>query len=78
MASEQGLGKANSIELPDELLEKRADWAVWDYIKELQRQIRELTSEVHCRTGHGAESGGHLEYVQGKLDELLSFARGSL
>lgn len=33
--------------------------------------ILSLRTEVNCRIEHGAESGGHLEYVQEKLDEIL-------
>jgi len=34
--------------------------------------VRILRNEVNCRIEHGAKSGGHLEHVQGKLDEILS------
>jgi len=48
-------------------------------IKELQEcsdnakldPLRELYSEVDCRIEHGAESGGHLEYVRTKLREII-------
>jgi hypothetical protein len=40
----------------------------------LADDVRALHAEVDCRIGHGAESGGHLEYVRTRLaamrDEL--------
>ena len=33
--------------------------------------VSSLRNEVNCRIEHGAESGGHLEYVQRMLDEIL-------
>jgi len=33
----------------------------------LAGEIRDLRSEVNCRIEHGAESGGHLEYVHAAL-----------
>ena len=35
--------------------------------------VLDLRTEVNCRIQHGAESGGHLEYVQRKLDEMLGY-----
>ena len=32
----------------------------------------ELWSEVDCRIEHGAESGGHLDYVRDKLRDALA------
>ena len=40
-------------------------------ITSIRQEIRNLYSEVNCRIEHGAESGGHLEYVQEKLKEIL-------
>lgn len=37
----------------------------------LRHAIQQLRTEVNCRIEHGAESGGHLEYVQDKLDSIL-------
>ena len=37
----------------------------------MREAIQNLRNEVNCRIGHGAESGGHLDYVQAKLDEML-------
>jgi hypothetical protein len=37
----------------------------------LRDGILKLRTEVNCRIEHGAESGGHLDYVQKALDELL-------
>ena len=34
--------------------------------------IRQLRNEINCRIEHGAESGGHLEFVQTKLDEITT------
>jgi hypothetical protein len=39
---------------------------------ELRESILQLRIEVNCRIEHGAESGGHLEYVQSKLEAILS------
>lgn len=33
--------------------------------------IRDLHNEVDCRIEHGADSGGHLEYVRDRLASLL-------
>lgn len=33
--------------------------------------LRALLSEVDCRIEHGAESGGHLEYVRDRLRAQL-------
>lgn len=38
---------------------------------DLIEPIRALRNEVDCRIEHGAESGGHLDYVRGKLDAIL-------
>tara|TARA_B110000967_G_scaffold119437_1_gene122124 strand:- start:352 stop:513 length:162 start_codon:yes stop_codon:yes gene_type:complete len=38
---------------------------------ELKQAIRNLRNEVNCRIEHGANSGGHLDYVQNELDEIL-------
>ena len=35
------------------------------------QKVRELRTEVDCSIEHGAESGGHLEYVRSKLDSIL-------
>ena len=40
-------------------------------IEVLVAKIQDLRNEVNCRIEHGAESGGHLEYIQNKLDEIL-------
>ena len=37
----------------------------------IREAVWNLRSEVNCRIEHGAESGGHLDYVQRKLDEIL-------
>jgi hypothetical protein len=34
-------------------------------------KVAELLSEVDCRIEHGAESGGHLEYVHRELQKIL-------
>ena len=39
---------------------------------ELDRGLRELLNEVDCRIEHGAQSGGHLEYVRERLIELAA------
>lgn len=38
----------------------------------LRDAVLSLRVEVNCRIEHGAESGGHLEYVQQRLDTILS------
>lgn len=35
-------------------------------------ELRKLNIEIDCRIEHGANSGGHLEYVRTKLNELLA------
>ena len=37
----------------------------------LREDVLRLLNEVNCRVEHGAESGGHLNYVQNKLLEIL-------
>lgn len=37
-------------------------------------EIRSLYHEVDCRIAHGAESGGHLEYVRSRLGTLMQLA----
>ena len=37
----------------------------------IREAVWNLRNEVNCRIEHGAESGGHLDYVQRKLDEIL-------
>lgn len=39
---------------------------------ELRESILQLRTEVNCRLEHGAETGGHLEYIQSRLDAMLS------
>jgi len=34
--------------------------------------IRDLRNEVDCRIEHGAESGGHLEFVRDRLDAIIA------
>ena len=38
---------------------------------EIREKVLKLRCEVNCRIEHGAESGGHLDYVQKVLDEIL-------
>lgn len=54
------------LALDGELLRRAADEL------DLVEPIRQLRNEVNCRIEHGAQSGGHLEYVQARLDELLN------
>lgn len=37
-----------------------------------EKALRSLHNEVDCRIEHGAESGGHLEYVRGKLGKAVA------
>lgn len=37
----------------------------------IRNSILRLRNEVNCRIEHGAENGGHLDYVQGSLDAIL-------
>lgn len=41
------------------------------HYERLYDAVSGLRNEVNCRIEHGAESGGHLEYVQFKLDNIL-------
>lgn len=36
-----------------------------------RRLVSSLYNEVDCRIEHGAESGGHLEYVRNQLLKIL-------
>lgn len=38
-------------------------------------QLILLRGELDCRIEHGAESGGHLEYVLSRLDAMLHSGR---
>ena len=38
----------------------------------IRDSILRLRTEVNCRIEHGAEHGGHLEYVQATLDDMLA------
>ena len=40
-------------------------------LESILNEIEALRSEVDCRIGHGAESGGHLEFVRAKLDGMM-------
>lgn len=40
---------------------------------EILMEVQGLRAEVNCRIEHGADSGGHLEYVQNKLDAILAY-----
>ena len=44
-------------------------WLNGTYIA--RAEILRLRTEVNCRIEHGSESGGHLEYIQSKLDAIL-------
>ena len=37
--------------------------AATEEIRQLRAKINRITTEIDCRIEHGAESGGHLEYV---------------
>ena len=43
---------------------------------ELARSVHALRTEVNCRIEHGADSGGHLEYVMTRLDAILRESEG--
>lgn len=45
-------------------------------VEELQDGVRQLLNEVDCRIEHGAQSGGHLEYVRSKLKSILGHSEG--
>lgn len=42
----------------------------------LRRTMELLRNEVNCRIDHGADSGGHLDYVQMQLDAALATDAG--
>lgn len=42
-------------------------------VEDLKDSIRSLLTEVNCRIEHGAESGGHLNYVENELKEILKY-----
>lgn len=37
----------------------------------MREAVMRLRTEVNCRIEHGANSGGHLHYVQDELDTIL-------
>jgi hypothetical protein len=41
-------------------------------LEAIEKIVKWLENEVDCRIEHGAESGGHLEYVRDKLREALA------
>lgn len=41
-------------------------------LRKLEKKVRRLMNEVNCRIEHGAESGGHLEYVGKRLKDMLN------
>jgi len=41
-------------------------------VAELEATVRSLRAEVNCRIEHGAKDGGHLWYVQNRLDLILA------
>jgi len=43
---------------------------------ELARSVHALRTEVNCRIEHGADSGGHLEYMMTRLDAILRESEG--
>ncbi len=45
-------------------------------LAEAQRDIMNLYAEVDCRVQHGANSGGHLEYVHARLQKMLGLVPG--
>jgi hypothetical protein len=50
-----------------------ADWIEWllDELTAVEFDVKKLHNEVDCRIEHGAESGGHLEYIRTKLAEIM-------
>lgn len=53
-----------------DLLTDHVPYSSTDY-ESLRHSVLRLRTEVNCRIEHGAESGGHLEYVQDRLDSIL-------
>lgn len=49
--------------------------AIIEKFQNLQWAIQLLKNDVNCRIEHGADSGGHLEYVEKKLTEMLNNER---
>ena len=58
----------------DCVLEYQKDVA--DVIKKdretLYKKLLDLNIELNCRIDHGANSNGHLEYVQTKMNKILA------
>ncbi len=40
----------------------------------LRDEIVDFRNEIDCRIEHGAESGGHLDYVKSRLNEIIGRA----
>lgn len=55
-------------------LERELAAALTENGKVMREAVLRLRTEVNCRVEHGAESGGHLEYVQKELDAILDIA----
>lgn len=41
------------------------------YATDILSRLRLLRNEVECRIEHGADCGGHLSYVEGKLKSII-------
>jgi hypothetical protein len=49
----------------------KPEYDLFQALESALEKIKIIRNEVNCRIEHGAHSGGHLEYVQKKLDEML-------
>jgi hypothetical protein len=41
-------------------------------LNEMRERVLALHNEIDCRVSHGAESGGHLEFVKAQLGKILA------
>jgi hypothetical protein len=42
-------------------------------LNRIRDAVLSLRNEVNCRIEHGAKSGGHLEYIKLRLDQMIGF-----
>lgn len=63
-----------SVDVP--ALLRKAETAIGTLVEDgcapLAHEILLLRTEVDCRIEHGADSGGHLEYVRDRLDRITA------
>lgn len=63
-------------EHPDLISAAQAVMKDWNRIRiklaNLEQRVRQVKIEINCRIEHGADSNGHLEYVEQALEKALA------